>query len=58
MNELKVTDVQGQLHQASCIISYVSENALNNDEVGLGETLKAAEELVLSAIRALRGEEA
>jgi len=40
----------GKLHRASCILGYVSENALNNDDVFIGETLKAAEALVVAAM--------
>ena len=49
-----IEDIQGALHRASCIVQYVADNALNNDDVGLGETLKAVEELVLKAIEDLR----
>ena len=54
MNAPNLTDIAGSLHKASCIINYASENALNSDDVGLGETLKAAEGLVLDAIRQLQ----
>jgi hypothetical protein len=54
MTAVNLTDVSGTLHKASCIINYVSENSLNSDEVGIGETLKAAEELVLHAIQQLQ----
>jgi len=49
-----LVDAMEELHRASCIINFVSENALEKDEVGLGETLKAAEHLVLNAIQKLQ----
>jgi hypothetical protein len=49
-------DAMGELHRASCIVRYVAESELNQDRVEVGETLKTVEELVLSAMRRLRGE--
>jgi len=49
-----LADAMGKLHRASCILGYVSENALNNDDVLIGETIKAAENLVLNAMNEIR----
>jgi len=49
-----IDDALGKLHRASCILGYVSENALNSDDVFIGETLKAAEELVLAAMAQMK----
>ncbi|NMW23377.1 hypothetical protein HFP05_02870 [Rhodanobacter denitrificans] len=53
---INMDDVVGRLHRASCIVQYVADTQLDKDEVGIGETLKVVEELVLSAMRGLRGE--
>ena len=45
-----ISDAFSKLQRASCILGYVSENALNDDDVFLGETLKAAEALVLEVM--------
>jgi hypothetical protein len=39
-----------KLHRASCIVAQVAESMLEKDEVLPGETLKAAEELILAAM--------
>jgi hypothetical protein len=49
-----IENVMGKLHRASCILGYVAENALSNDDVFVGETIKAAEALVLDAYAQLR----
>lgn len=47
-------DAVGKLHRASCIVAQVANTMLENDEVLPGETLKAAEELILAAMEQLR----
>lgn len=42
--------VEAKLHRASCIVAQVAEKLLDDDLVLPGETLKAAEELILAAI--------
>jgi len=49
-----LTDAMGKLHRASCIHGYISESALNNDDVLIDETTKAAEHLVLNAMNEIR----
>lgn len=44
------TTVEAKLHRASCIVAQVAEKLLDDDLVLPGETLKAAEELILSAM--------
>jgi hypothetical protein len=43
-------DAISKLHRASCIVAHVAEKLLDDDLVLPGETLKAAEELILAAI--------
>lgn len=51
-------DAFGKLHRASCIVAQVANALLENDEVLPGETLKAAEELILAAMEQMRTESA
>lgn len=44
----------GKLHRASCIVAHVANAALEADDMLAGETLKAAEELIMSALDQLR----
>jgi len=46
-----------KLHRASCIVAYLANTMLNADDVLPGETLKAAEELILSAMASVRAME-
>ena len=48
----------GKLHRASCIVGQVANTLLENDEVLPGETLKAAEELILAAMEQMQTESA
>lgn len=43
-------DVTGKLHRASCIVAHVANAALEDDDPLVGETLKAAEDLIEAAI--------
>ena len=43
-------DVTGKLHRASCIVAHVANAALEADDALAGETLKAAEDLILAAL--------
>ena len=43
-------DAIGKLHRASCIVAHVANGLLNTADVLPGETLKAAEELILAAM--------
>jgi hypothetical protein len=52
---IKIDDALGELHRASCIVQYVADTEIDNDNVGIGETLKTVEELILSAMRGLQG---
>jgi hypothetical protein len=56
MTVKNVDDILGELHRASCIVQYVADTEIEKDEVGIGETLKTVEELILSAMSGLRGE--
>ena len=49
-----MSELTGKLHRASCIVAYVANTALDADEPSVGETLKAAEVLILAAIEDIR----
>ena len=51
-------DALAKLHRASCIVAYIANNMLDADQVLPGETLKAAEELILAAMETDREEAA
>jgi hypothetical protein len=53
---IKIDEALGRLHRASCIVRYVAETEIDNDKVEIGETLKAVEDLILSAMRGLKRE--
>ena len=48
-----IEDVMGELHTAGCIIEFVANTMIERGETGPGETLMAALEKVLSALRDL-----
>lgn len=48
--ETGTIDAIGKLHRASCIVAHVANGMLATDDVLPGETLKAAEELILAAM--------
>lgn len=54
--ETGTADAMGKLHRASCIVAHIANGMLDADDVLPGETLKAAEDLILAAMEQLRGE--
>lgn len=53
--ETGTTDAIGKLHRASCIVAHVANGMLDADDVLPGETLKAAEALILAAMEQMEG---